>query len=703
MRRMIVTALVPVLVLGGVGALELTTAPAAVAVDGQLRVWEVPKQLSPSDSGAYVEEMLTLEDGSTVLVWQQLQGGASSALMASVRPGGSEVWGAPQVIAHVASAHSPQPAVTEASDGSVTVAWEDLGGSYAVHASTLAAGTSTWSTPVKLGPVRFEVGEIRLASGPDGRIVAVWTSQEYQSRDVYFAERDPADGAWSPPTRFGSGTRGVNKSDPGVEIAEDGAVSIVWQESNGSAIELQESSRAAGDEQWTDPRTLSSPGKRAFKPQLTVAPDGTFALAWWEQGPDTDAALLFARRSAGSTEWGTPETAASGRAYVAQMSRPLFGPQGEMTVVWVDGDPSASQGLRAATRSSSGAWGTTTVANGPLSLDSDAVIGADGTVQVGWGQGVGDDRAFTTAARVNGVWSAPKTLAANPGGPAEGVVTVAADGEATAVWKDGGLWTSTTDLVTPAPSRDYVGKDKIADLYTVKTTGELGIYGGTATGRVSSPAKWVAWPTTSTLVPFGDVNGDGCNDTLVRNSAGELHSYRAVCGSVVEPNSPSARIGSGWNVYNAFTSPGDLDKDGTTDLLARETSTGRLWFYGGDGKGAFKPRTLIGAGWGPYTVTGTGDLNGDGIGDLVARDSDGVLWNYPGNGNGAFGSRVRVGSGWGVYKNIVGVGDLTGDGRQDLVASDTQGLLWRYDGVGDGTFKTRVQIGSSGWQHLNLS
>ncbi|WP_199548301.1 VCBS repeat-containing protein [Streptomyces sp. N35] len=701
MRRMLVTALVPVLVLGGVGALELTTAPAAVAVDGQLRVWEVPKQLSPSDSGTYAEEILTLKDGSTVLVWQQLHGGASSDLMASVRTAGSEVWGAPQEIAQVASAHSPQAAVTAAPDGSVTVAWVDRGGSNAVRASTLAAGTSTWSTPVELGPVTVEVGEIRLASGPNGRIVAVWTSQEYQSRDVYFAERDPADGSWSPPTRFGSGAKGVNKSHPGVGITEDGAVSIVWQESNGSSLELQETSRAAGAEQWTEPRTISSPGKRASAPQLVVAPDGAFALAWWEQGPDTDAALLFARRSAGSAEWGTPETVVSGRAFVGRISRPLFGPQGDITVVWVDGELPANQGLRAVTRSSSGTWGTTTtVANGPLSLTSDAVIGADGTVQVGWGQDVGDDQAFTTAARVNGVWGAPKTLAANPGYQAEGVVTVAANGEATAVWKDGGLWTSTTDLVTPAPSRDYVGKDKIADLYTVKTTGELGIYGGTANGRVSTPAKRVAWPTSSTLVPFGDVNGDGCNDTLVRNSAGELHSYRAVCGEVVEPGSPSARIGSGWGVYNAFTSPGDLDKDGTTDLLARETSTGRLWFYGGDGKGAFKPRTLIGAGWGPYTVTGAGDLNGDRIGDLVARDSDGILWNYPGDGQGAFGTRVRIGGGWNVYKSIVGVGDLTGDGKEDLVAADGQGALWRYDGLGDGTFKTRFQIGTSGWQNF---
>ncbi|MFK0022795.1 FG-GAP repeat domain-containing protein [Streptomyces sp. NPDC090798] len=46
------------------------------------------------------------------------------------------------------------------------------------------------------------------------------------------------------------------------------------------------------------------------------------------------------------------------------------------------------------------------------------------------------------------------------------------------------------------------------------------------------------------------------------------------------------------------------------------------------------------------TITATGDLNGDGHGDLIARDSSGTLWLYPGTGHGTFGTRTSLGGGW---------------------------------------------------------
>ncbi|MDP9696099.1 UNVERIFIED_ORG: hypothetical protein J2X79_003678, partial [Arthrobacter globiformis] len=76
-------------------------------------------------------------------------------------------------------------------------------------------------------------------------------------------------------------------------------------------------------------------------------------------------------------------------------------------------------------------------------------------------------------------------------------------------------------------------------------------------------------------------------------------------------------------------------------------TSGVLWFYPGNGKGSFSTRTRIGSGWNAMTsITGTGDLNGDGKADLLARDTSGVLWFYPGNGKGSFSTRTRIGSGW---------------------------------------------------------
>ncbi len=96
-----------------------------------------------------------------------------------------------------------------------------------------------------------------------------------------------------------------------------------------------------------------------------------------------------------------------------------------------------------------------------------------------------------------------------------------------------------------------------------------------------------------------------------------------------------------------------------------------------------------------------GDLTGDGKADIVAKDKSGVLWLYKGTGNykAPFSSRTRVGGGWNTYNNIVSVGDIDIDGVTDLVARNKSGALYLYKGTGNAAspFKSPVKIGSGGW------
>lgn len=248
-----------------------------------------------------------------------------------------------------------------------------------------------------------------------------------------------------------------------------------------------------------------------------------------------------------------------------------------------------------------------------------------------------------------------------------------------------------------AGPRDHVG-DGFGDLLGFKADGtaEFRPGGGGAFGAAVPGSGWTGENTITAVVPFADVDGDGCNDVLARTKAGALRAYRPGCGKPLTPASPYSVIGSGgWNAYDTLVSPGDITGDGRPDLLARNNTTGQLYSYELKGT-ALLPKKLVAEGMQGYLLAGARDLNGDGRGDMVGRDPAGKLWFYPGQSDGKLAPRVEIGGGWQVFDSLVGVGDITGDGRADLVARDKAGVLWRYNGRGNGKFDKAARIGD-GW------
>jgi hypothetical protein len=140
---------------------------------------------------------------------------------------------------------------------------------------------------------------------------------------------------------------------------------------------------------------------------------------------------------------------------------------------------------------------------------------------------------------------------------------------------------------------------------------------------------------------------------------------------------------------------GDVNGDGVPDLLAA-TQPDRLGIQlvNADGTmGATLFQDVIGA-----TTVSVGDFNGDSRLDLVMTIlSDGgpgaqrgPLQVYLGNGDGTFNPGFRTGVGSG---GNVAVADVDGDGLLDLVRSQGLGVML---GNGDGTFQPEVQVGPPG-------
>ncbi|WP_435970195.1 FG-GAP repeat domain-containing protein [Streptomyces sp. Qhu_M48] len=254
-------------------------------------------------------------------------------------------------------------------------------------------------------------------------------------------------------------------------------------------------------------------------------------------------------------------------------------------------------------------------------------------------------------------------------------------------------------------------------------TGALFQYSGT--GQATAPFSirdqigtgWQTYDILTALSPlkelpfsFGDVKPSaatrGHGDLVARDAAGTLWYYDRQ-DVRDRPNAPRVKVGGGWNIYDQITGAGDLDRDGYTDLLARDKA-GVLWLYKGTGSfttARFKTRVKVGGGWGVYNqLAAAGDITGDSRADLLARDKAGILWLYKGTGSGSvpYNTRTKVGAGWNTYNQLTITGDLTDDGKTDAVARDTAGVLWLYKGTSKTTapFATRVKIGG-GWNAYN--
>lgn len=191
-----------------------------------------------------------------------------------------------------------------------------------------------------------------------------------------------------------------------------------------------------------------------------------------------------------------------------------------------------------------------------------------------------------------------------------------------------------------------------------------------------------------------DWNRDGIGDVIGADTAGRLWLY---------PGSGSGRFksrvqlgSSGWTGYDQVRASGDFNGDGISDLIARGVTSHELWLYPGNGTGKFKPRTRIGTGWGGFTqIFSPGDWDSDGVNDILAlRKSDGALMLYSGTNTGKVRSGRQVGTGWNSVVSLIQTGDFDNDGRLDFIGRYSSGLLRLYRANGSGGFATTQYIGT---------
>lgn len=198
---------------------------------------------------------------------------------------------------------------------------------------------------------------------------------------------------------------------------------------------------------------------------------------------------------------------------------------------------------------------------------------------------------------------------------------------------------------------------------------KLGRFVGT--GSIASQQTYTTSMTGNRIL-LADLNGDGNLDQVYGTSSFQ--------------NGTAVRLGNGDGTFRVevtyrseFTSPSqliDLNGDGKLDLIGVGNGSGTISVALGNGDGSFAVNSNVAAGFGVGALSGVtaGDINGDGIQDLVSWRSTASQFSVLlGNGNGTYqaGTTTTL---TGVNNNMgINLTDMNGDGRSDILVNFSSG------------------------------
>lgn len=211
---------------------------------------------------------------------------------------------------------------------------------------------------------------------------------------------------------------------------------------------------------------------------------------------------------------------------------------------------------------------------------------------------------------------------------------------------------------------------------------------GTAASSVTISQTYMTVSGSGYDEAIGDVNGDGYNDIAHLNADNQGLAIHLGNGD------GTFRVTGGYVALNAGETYhsmdlADINNDGFDDYVVSGYFVGAIKVGLSNGDGTFRLYSQSIDAPGGFNDTRLVDLNGDGHLDLVNDSSTGI-YRALGNGDGTFARAVSY-----AQSTTVGsfeTGDVDGDGIKDVVIGQSTGSYAVLLGNGDGSYTTSGAI-----------
>lgn len=261
-------------------------------------------------------------------------------------------------------------------------------------------------------------------------------------------------------------------------------------------------------------------------------------------------------------------------------------------------------------------------------------------------------------------------------------------------------WAENTLTVGP-----WISSSKYPQIISRSSSGALTLWSNpSGAGLGSSRSIGNGWGSLDTVMI--DFDGNGTQDIVARNSAGDLMLYRSDGnGNFISQDRP--KIGSGWGSMTSLTVASGFTAGYSSGIVAR-TNTGGLLYYPTNGQNGFSKTITMGSGWSGMLIAGGENLaqikapapvnNGPvaSSADALSIGNDGKLFVHKATASGNYQKPVEIGYGFGAFR-AVQVVDFDNDGVQDVLAQRTDKSLSVYFGNRAGGFSGSKVVAAAGW------